>query len=142
MLRFLKPLSLTTHGAIVLIIGLAFLFPSLSLVVGGVETEGVVVDFKSVPGGGWGSGGNQPVVNFYGPDGTPITFTSSAHVGWGFGPSRGEQVTVIYDPNDPSKAAIGSFMLLWFLPTAFLAAGLICVFLGLTRYFHRRAPTK
>lgn len=142
MLRFLKPLSLTSHGAIALIIGLAFLFPTLSLVVGGVETEGVVVDFKSVPTSGWGSGGSQPVVNFYGPDGTPITFTSGARVKWGFGPSRGEQVTVIYDPDDPSKAAIGSFMLLWFLPTAFLAAGLICVFLGLTRYFHRRAPTE
>ncbi len=142
MLRFLRPLSLTSHGAIALIIGLAFLFPSLSLVVGGVETEGVVVDFKAASAGGWGSGGNQPVVNFYGPDGTPITFTSSAHVGWGFGPSRGEQVTVIYDPDDPTKAAIGSFMLLWFLPTAFLAVGLICVFLGLTRYLHRRAPTE
>ncbi|MCH6583618.1 MAG: DUF3592 domain-containing protein [Proteobacteria bacterium] len=103
MLRFLKPLSLTSHGAIALIIGLAFLFPTLSLVVGGVETEGVVVDFKSVPTGTWGSGGNQPVVNFYGPDGTPITFTSGARVKWGFGPSRGEQVTVIYDADDPSK---------------------------------------
>ena len=142
MLRFLKPLSLTSHGAIALIIGLAFLFPTLSLVVGGVETEGVVVDFKSVPTGTCGSGGNQPVVNFYGPDGTPITFTSGARVKWGFGPSRGEQVTVIYDPDDPSKAAIGSFMLLWFLPTAFLTTGLICIFLGLTRYFHRRAPTE
>ncbi len=142
MLRFLKPLSLTSHGAIALIIGLAFLFPTLSLVVGGVETEGVVVDFKVASAGGWGSNGNQPVVNFYGPNGTPITFTSRARVGWGVGPSRGEQVTVIYDPDDPSKAAIGSFMLLWFLPTAFLAAGLICVFLGLTRYFHRRRPTK
>jgi hypothetical protein len=39
MLRFLKPLSLTSHGAIVLIIGLAFLFPNLSLVLSGVETE-------------------------------------------------------------------------------------------------------
>jgi hypothetical protein len=142
MLRFLKPLSLTSHGAIVLIIGLAFLFPNLSLVLSGVETEGVVVDFKAASAGSWSSGGNQPVVKFYDPDGAPITFTSSAHVGWRFGPSRGEQVRVIYDPDDPTKAAIGSFMLLWFLPTAFLAAGLICVFLGLTRYFHRRAPAE
>ena len=62
MLRFLKPLSLTTHGAIVLIIGFAFLFPSLSLELGGVETEGVVVDFKPDSAGSWSSGGNQPVV--------------------------------------------------------------------------------
>ncbi len=142
MLRFLRPLSLTSHGAIALIIGLAFLFPSLSLVLGGVETEGVVVDLKAVSVGSWSSGGNQPVVKFYDPDGTPITFTSSAHVGWGFGPSRGEQVAIIYDPDDPTNAAIGSFMLLWLLPTAFLAAGLICVFLGLTRYFYRRAPAE
>ena len=142
MLRFLEPLSLTTHGAIVLIIGFAFLFPSLSLELGGVETEGVVVDFKPDSAGSWSSGGNQPVVKFYDPDGTPITFTSSVHVGWGFGPSRGEQVRVIYDPDDPTKAAIGSFMLLWFFPTAFLTAGLICVFLGLTRYFYRRAPAE
>jgi hypothetical protein len=142
MLRFLRPLSLTSHGAIALIIGLAFLFPSLSLVLGGVETEGVVVDFKAASAGSWSSGGNQPVVKFYDPDGTPITFTSSAHVGWGFGPSRGEQVAIIYDPDDPTKAAIGSFMLLWFLPTVFLAAGLICVFLGLTRYLHRPAPAE
>ncbi len=142
MLRFLRPLSLTSHGAIALIIGLAFLFPSLSLVLGGVETEGVVVGFKAVSAGSWSSGGNQPVVKFYDPDGMPITFTSSAHVGWGLGPSRGEQVAIIYDPDDPTKAAIGSFMLLWFLPTTFLAVGLICVFLGLTRYFHRRAAAE
>lgn len=142
MLRFLRPLSLTSHGAIALIIGLAFLFPSLSLVLGGVETEGVVVDLEAASAGKWSRGGNQPVVKFYGPDGTPITFTSSVPTGWGLAPSRGEQVAIIYDPDDPTKAAIGSFMLLWFLPTAFLAAGLICVFLGLTRYFHRRAPAE
>lgn len=69
------------------------------------------------------------MVEFEGPDGNPVTFTSSGSIGWGLGFSRGDRVTLINDPDDPTNAEIASvFTVLRFLPIGFLVGGVLCLY--------------
>jgi hypothetical protein len=42
------------------------------------------------------------------------------------GPTVGNDIKVLYDPNDPGKALNGSFISLWIMPMIFLPIGIIC----------------
>ncbi|MCL4868451.1 MAG: DUF3592 domain-containing protein [Anaerolineae bacterium] len=77
-----------------------------------------------------GGGAYYPVVEFKPNDGRPVQFTS----GIGSSPpdyQEGEQVAVLYDPENPRQAYINSWKRLWFAPTLFIAIGLLPLIIGL-----------
>lgn len=108
-------------GFILIIVGLGWLARSLFVTVAFVQTNGVVVDID-VSGDFY-----YPVIVFDGPDGTPITFRSNV----GRAKSvyeREDYVTVVYDPNDPTAAKVGSTSELWFFPLILVGVGWIALF--------------
>jgi hypothetical protein len=77
-----------------------------------------------------GGGAYYPVVEFKPNDGRPVQFTS----GIGSSPpdyAEGEQVAVLYDPENPRQAYIHSWKRLWFAPTLLTVIGLLPLIIGL-----------
>lgn len=71
-----------------------------------------------------------PVVRFSTLDGQEIEFQSST----GTNPSRyrvGDQVTVLYQPDDPQQAEIQSFLSLWCLTIIMLFLGVVSLVAGI-----------
>ena len=73
----------------------------------GQRVVGDVVDYK-YDGGGEGTKGPFPVVQFRTPDGRSVKVTSN--VGGSFAPRIGYQLNVVFDPNNPEDAWIDSGM--------------------------------
>ena len=82
------------------------------------RSEGEVVGFSQEEGCYF------PVIEFDLPDGTEVRFTASS----GRGTRRfteGDRVPIFYDPRDPQKADLRTFMGIWFFPIVLLFFGLI-----------------
>ena len=77
---------------------------------------------------GSGHGVYQPIVLFADQSGQARTFTESGSNPPDF--RVGQQVRVIYDPNDPSHANIYSFQTLWLLQTCMGILGLLFTTMG------------
>ena len=78
-----------------------------------------------------------PVVQFQTSNGTEIIFESEV----GSNPPShgvGETVEVFYDPEDPQKAVINSFVHLWLLPTVLAGVGGIFILVSLIAFYVAR----
>lgn len=71
-----------------------------------------------------------PVVSFTTLNGEKRTFRSTT--GEGRPKAVGSEVPVLYDPENPSGATLGTFKALWLFPVALSLAGMPFLILGLT----------
>ena len=130
------------------IVGLILLLGGLGLLVGSAHTyrqQAAFVDASQtavgavianhwrenrIQGGGETPGAWAPVVRYEDADGTPSTFTSEI----GNYPSPdyaiGEEVEVLYDPDNPSHAEISDFMTLWLIPVVLFGIGIVMALFG------------
>jgi hypothetical protein len=121
-----------------LLLGAALLLLlSLSSVVGGESTEGVVVDLRRQPGKGGET--YAPIVAYLaGGDEYEIKGSvSSSFIKY----EIGDVVPVVYSPEDPGDATVADFQQLWLLPTILGGGGLVFLAgtLGLGAYVIRKA---
>jgi len=99
------------------------------------SAPGIVVDFDTRHSSSSSSSGSSttyaPIVEYTHPEtGQTIRFTSSASSN----PPAfdgGEEVTVLYSPDDPEDARIDSFMSLWMMPLILVVLGGIFLPVGL-----------
>lgn len=138
-----------------LVIGVAALWNTVELYGGGTRTEGTVLEVRETrrteqeevtrPDGSEYRRNVErvsyaPVVRFTTGDGREIEFHGRGGSDRGF--AEGDRVTVVYDPTNPIRARIVSFLDLW-LPTV-AAFGVAILFGGcvwLSRWSRRRAET-
>jgi hypothetical protein len=136
-----------------LVIGVAALWNTAELYGGGTRTDGTVLEVRETrrteqeevtrPDGSEYRRNVErvsyaPVVRFTTGEGREIEFRGRGGGDTAFG--RGDRVTVIYDPTNPIRARIVSFLDLW-LPTV-VAFGVVILFGGcvwLSRWSRRRA---
>ncbi len=124
-----------------LVIGIAALWNTVELYAGGTRTEGTVLDIRETrrteqedvtrpDGSDYRRTVERvsfaPVVRFTTGEGREIEFHGRGGSDRGLGP--GDRVTVIYDPADPIRARIVSFLDLWLPATA--AFGVAILFGG------------
>jgi hypothetical protein len=91
---------------------------------GDQHADGTVVDLS------YGGRSYDPVVEFTGPSGNTVRFTSwvgSNPPAW----DVGEHVDVLYDPDNPRDAVIDAYWQKWFLPTLFGLIGTPFLLLGI-----------
>ena len=91
-----------------------------------IRTGGTVVDnqYTTTNHDGTVSGAYHPVVEFTDAAGAVVRFTE----GVGSLPpdyAAGEQVTVVYNPQDPKDARVYTWKRVWFVPTLFVVIGLL-----------------
>jgi hypothetical protein len=110
---------------------------SASLVLGGEETVGVVVDMerrRSREGELY-----APIVAYY-AEGEQYEYESSVATSWKTY-EIGDEVSMVYAPDDPQHATINSFQNLYLLPTILCGGGLVFTLggLGLGAYVAKRS---
>jgi hypothetical protein len=125
----------------ILLVGLGLLLGSgillamnLEYVLNGEPTEGVIVDHRRRP-----RGGLAPVVAYF-VDGEQYRFTAKTSLSPEVYPV-GQQVLVLYLPDDPGEATIGDFVQLYLFPTILGSGGafvLVCG-VGLGVYVVKKA---
>jgi hypothetical protein len=117
--------------------GGCFLLWSLSVALGGEETIGVIVDYKRR----MSRNGDlyAPVVG-YEADGQYYEMTSSMATSWK-AYEIGDEVSVLYSPDDPGSATINSFTSMWLLPMLLCGGGLAFTLggLGLGAFLAKKA---
>ncbi|HVR65971.1 MAG TPA: DUF3592 domain-containing protein [Verrucomicrobiae bacterium] len=95
-----------------------------------VSAPGVVIDLEARWDSDDGGYTYYPRVRFATEGGRPYEFTGDV----GSSPASfdvGEEVRVLFDPADPSKARIDSFMQLWFTPLLLAGMGTVFSIFGL-----------
>jgi hypothetical protein len=125
-------LSLAVIGFIALIsfpflgLGLYEAYENRKKVNAFIHTTGTVVDntYSTTNHDGTLSGAYYPVVEFAQANGTLVRFND----GIGSLPpdyAAGAQVAVVYDPLNPKDARVYTWKRIWFVPTLFIAIGLL-----------------
>ncbi len=116
--------TLRNIGILVLVNGFIALMVALTLWFGwrgvrlareGESTIGHVVDMEESSDGEGGCCVYSPIIEFTAPNGRPVRFESSN----ASSPPAyriGQEVEVLYNPNDPNDASINSFYELWLVP--------------------------
>ncbi|MXO91185.1 DUF3592 domain-containing protein [Pontixanthobacter aquaemixtae] len=115
-------------GMVFASIGIGFLWSDLQLAEVGMRSEGSVIDLSRSRNSDSGDS-YRPVVAFYDEDGTRHEFVGQV----GSNPSshsRGDAVTVIYDPAEPGDAMIDGFMDRFLLPVIFIGMGSLFALIG------------
>ena len=107
-------------------IGLYEAYQNQKQIAASIKTSGTVVDnsYATVNHDGTLSGAYYPVVEFTLATGTAVRFND----GIGSLPpdyAVGDQVAVLYNPTDPKDARIYTWKRIWFVPTLFIAIGLL-----------------
>jgi hypothetical protein len=117
-------------GAVMIALGLFFLWRTWSFLQRAVDTEGVVVGMKesrSSKGSGY-----SPIFEYRSADGAMHRVTegsSSSHPGV----AVGDTVPVKYDPKRPDKGRLAKPLNLWGFGGFFVFLGTLFVVVGLTR---------
>ena len=88
-------------------------------------TQGSVIAFAR-GGDGVESGGAQPVVGYFGPEGGTLEFRPRLLLPWN-GLTVGDTITVLYDPLVPEDARLDLFEQLWLIPAVMAALGALLV---------------
>jgi len=116
--------------------GVFFLW-SLSVSLGGELAVGVIVDYRERPSR---KGTTYAPVFGYEADGQYYENTSSLATSWK-SYEIGDEVSVLYSPEDPQSASINSFTSMWLLPTLLFGGGLVFTLggLGLGAYVAKKA---
>ncbi|QLE58184.1 DUF3592 domain-containing protein [Nostoc sp. TCL26-01] len=119
-------------GSIFAVVGIIVGVNTHSFVSSSVKTSGTVIDLE----GRWSNDSEgrsyklyYPVIEFTNTSGQPTVFQSNAG-STSPGLSKGEQVEVLYNPQQPNSAMINSGFELWFLPGLFTAIGSVFVLIG------------
>jgi hypothetical protein len=110
--------TLLLVGAGLLLASGIFLAMNLEYVVNGEATTGIVVDHRLRP-----RGARAPVVAYF-AEGQTYRFVSSSSSRSSAYPV-GDEVLVLYLPDEPSEATIGDFTSLYLLPTVLGGAGMV-----------------
>jgi hypothetical protein len=110
--------TLLLVGVALLLASGFFLAMNLEYVVNGKATTGIVVDHRLRP-----RGARAPVVAYF-AEGKGYRFVSTASAGRSAYPV-GDEVLVLYLPDDPSEATIGDFTNLYLLPTILGSGGMV-----------------
>jgi hypothetical protein len=111
-----------------LLVGSAFTYRSTrAFLRTAVPAEGTVVAYAESRSSK-GELSYYPIVAFTPQDGAKVEFQASSG-GRSRGP-LGERVAVLYDPRNPHRAEIHSFMALWFLTVLLLALGAVFAGIG------------
>ncbi len=119
-------------GSIFAVTGIIFIINTRSFIDTAVSAQGTVIDLKlrsSTDSKGRSSSVYYPVVKFTPSNGEPTTFESNS----GSKPpafKKGQQVEVLYHPQEPNSAMINSWLELWFLPGMFTGMGSLFVLIG------------
>ena len=116
-------LGLITCGAVpILLIAAGMWSYNLYMVLRYEKTTGTMIGYKTQRGGK-GSGSQAEIVEFQLPNGEKITFTDKAYLNrwieWGDHP-----VSVLYDPNQPTRARVNKFSTLYVLPIVLTLVGI------------------
>ncbi len=102
---------------------------NLFLVLRYEKASGTVVGYDTQRGGK-GSGSQAEIVEFQLPNGEKVTFTDKAYLNrlilWG-----GQTVSVLYDPNQPTRARVNKFSTLYLLPIVLTLVGAGIILSGL-----------
>lgn len=133
---------------LIIVGALCFIIPSviwglylLAFRMRSIQTVGTIIDYHG------NSETTAPVVEFQLPDGTKVTFTEPTHTNETIFDMISDlfnkfvlkkdlnQVTVLYDPNNPQKARVNSFTYLYFMPVLLFAIG-FCIILYAIPIFH------
>lgn len=119
-------LSIACVSGVVATVFFAVAWLRTSTARGWTSTTGVVVNRRSGTTEG-GIPANYPTFQWQDPTGRTFTHTSSMKQS--LGPAPGTRVPVLYDPRDPSRAVIDSFVqsgrLFWLLGGLALAFGVL-----------------
>jgi hypothetical protein len=113
---------LITIPVVFLLVAGAWTYGNLSRLDAGVRTTGQVVDLlreDSSDGPAF-----RPVVEFVDQRGTRHRLVRSFSVSGSVVPSVGDEVDIVYDPADPTDAAVVG-VLFWFGPAIFAAVGIV-----------------
>ncbi|MBD2441068.1 DUF3592 domain-containing protein [Nostoc sp. FACHB-110] len=119
-------------GSIFAISGIFIALNTHSFVAKGISTQGTVIDLvrhTSRDSNGRRSTAYYPVVKFTPNSGDPVTFEANS----GSNPpahQRGQQIDILYNPQEPEAATINSWFNFWFLPTMFIGMGSLFVVIG------------
>lgn len=116
-------------GAVLLFIALALWSKTRSFVARAATAPGMVTELIEVRDSEGGSSTYKPVVKFTAPGGEQISFTSS----YSSRPSAydvGENVEVLYLPNDANDARIKGFGSLWLGPLILTGLGAVFSLIG------------
>ena len=105
-------------GAVFVIVGVAFAGYSVLFSIGAREVPGIVIEMV-------GDHAKSPIVE-YNVDGRRFTYHSSLSAS---PPAYfvGEQVSLLYRPDNPARAQINSFTDRWLFPVAFTGGGIVGV---------------
>ncbi|PSB40184.1 DUF3592 domain-containing protein [Chamaesiphon polymorphus] len=119
-------------GSIIAIVGIALGISTHSYLSKMVSTPGTVIDnnlYLSTDNENEPTNYYHPVVKFTPKSGKMTIFVANV----ASNPpvfKKGQQVTVLYDPKDPSAAKIESWLELWFLPTMLGGLGSVFATIG------------
>lgn len=119
-------------GSIFAVTGIIMGLNTRSFVSTAIPTQGVVIDVvkrSSTDSKGRSSSVYYPVVKFTTPSGEPTVFESNLGT---YPPQfrKGNEVELLYNPQQPDSVMINSWMDLWFLPVMFTSLGSIFVLIG------------
>ncbi|MBD2596190.1 DUF3592 domain-containing protein [Nostoc spongiaeforme FACHB-130] len=119
-------------GSIFLITGIIIAIDTRSFSKNSIPAQGTVINVvkhKSRDSKGRSSTIYYPVIKFTANSGKVVEFEA----GSGSNPpaySPGQQVEILYNPQEPESAAIHSWFDLWFLPIMFIGMGSLFVVIG------------
>jgi Protein of unknown function (DUF3592) len=114
-------------GGVFFVVGVVILVDTARFVSEADRATGTVIDLsRSVDEEG--SVTFSPVVRFTTAQGRTIEFVSSSSSS--SPPQQGDDVEVLYDPDDPGDARLAGFFDLWFLPVAFTVLGAAACAIG------------
>lgn len=124
-----KSIFLLLGGIVMICVGAWFTYLHIEFVRDAEQASGVVIEIiskRSVKG----TNLYHPVVR-YQPVGydAPIQFTARPGL-WSWLYKIGEDVSVVYNFDNPFEAKIKSFWMLWFLPLIMFLFGIMCFIAG------------
>ena len=121
-------------GAVFTVIGAFMLHGTQRFVASASTTQGTVVDWALHHDSDDGGSMYYPIVQFTTADGQPIEFEGSTGSSYrAF--SKGAQVKVYYDAQDPQQARIGVFSELWLWDYLLLGMGILFMAIGVAVWF-------
>lgn len=124
-----KSLFLLLGGIVMICVGVYYTISHIGFIRNAEQASGVVVEIISKHSAK-GTNLYHPIVRFQPAEyDAPIQFTARPGL-WSWLYKIGEDVTVIYNSNNPYEAKIKSFWMLWFLPLIMSLFGIMCSIAG------------
>lgn len=130
-MKWVQLLIFGTSGLALLLVGISWGLEAYPICRDNVFTSGTVVDLYADRSGNTSDAVVLPVIEFTIRNNTKVRFRADAGT---INPAefeKGSTINVLYDPNNPSNARIGSYTQLWRGPLIAGAMGLLITLLSL-----------